>query len=142
MDEKRREMMKKKLILAVLAISLFMTGCASINITITKPDKAESEKESVLSKGIPWIDSELKENLSEDMPVDPKDDFHLYANKEWLLDSEIPSGYTAWSHYTERGLEVKKQCMDLLKKDDLTGPVKIKKVLLCVLVRAKKICEH
>ncbi len=121
MDEKRREMMKKKLILAVLAISLFMTGCASVNITITKPDKAESEKESVLSKGIPWIDSELKENLSEDMPVDPKDDFHLYANKEWLLDSEIPSGYTAWSHYTERGLEVKKQCMDLLKKDDLTG---------------------
>ena len=54
-------------------------------------------------------------------PVDPKDDFHLYANKEWLLENEIPAGYSDWSHYKERDLEVKRQCMELLGDDRLSG---------------------
>lgn len=71
--------------------------------------------------GKPWIDSELKENISEDTVTDPKDDFHLYANKEWLLNNNLPDGYSSWSPYDERYLEVRNQCMELLKDDSLTG---------------------
>ena len=33
-----------------------------------------------------WVWSELKENVSEETPTDPRQDFHLYANKEWILE--------------------------------------------------------
>lgn len=84
-------------------------------------EAGESEDEFKGGGGIPWIDSEIKENVTADTPTDPKDDFHLYANKDWILSSEIPAGYSSWSHYAERALEVKKQCIDLLKDDSLSG---------------------
>ncbi len=71
--------------------------------------------------GTPWINSELKENITADTVVDPKEDFHLYANKDWILANDIPDGYTSWSHYLECGLEVKKQCMELLKDESIDG---------------------
>lgn len=83
------------------------------------PEEDETAKKA--RGGKPWIDSDIKSNISEDLKTDPKDDFHLYANKEWLLDNEIPEGYYDWSHYTERGLEVKKQCMELLKDESIEG---------------------
>ncbi|MCR5407048.1 MAG: hypothetical protein K6E88_09725, partial [Lachnospiraceae bacterium] len=92
----------------------------------TGEDKQEvsPEDEETVKKaqgGKPWIDSDIKSNISEDMMTDPRDDFHLYANKEWLLENEIPAGYSQWSHYSERGLEVKKQCMELLKDESIEG---------------------
>ncbi len=81
----------------------------------------EESSEKVTTGGSPWIDSSMKENLSADMEVSPRDDFHLYANKQWLLESEIPAGYEAWSHYSERALEVKQQCMELLKDESIEG---------------------
>ena len=83
------------------------------------PEEDETAKKA--RGGKPWIDSDIKSNISEDLKTDPKEDFHLYANKEWLLDNEIPEGYYDWSHYTERGLEVKKQCMELLKDESIEG---------------------
>ena len=67
-----------------------------------------SEEDETAKKargGKPWIDSDIKSNISEDLKTDPKDDFHLYANKEWLLENEIPEGYFEWSHYKERRSE-------------------------------------
>ena len=71
--------------------------------------------------GTPWIDSDIKENVTADTKTDPKDDFCLYVNKDWILENNIPDGYSEWSHYAERSLEVKKQCMELLKDESLTG---------------------
>ncbi len=71
--------------------------------------------------GDPWIDSELKENITADTPVDPKEDFHLYANKEWLLSNEIPDGYNKWSHYYEREVEVQNQCLEILNDESAEG---------------------
>ncbi len=123
--------MNRKLISCVLAAALLvMPGCASVQINIRDDNTSqdtiavtgddEADKAEV-GGGKPWIDSEIKENVSEDTPTDPRDDFHLYANKDWLLANEIPAGYSVWSHYTERALEVKEQCIDLLADDDLTG---------------------
>ena len=92
----------------------------------TEPEESEvnedaSEESGKGGGGIPWIDSNIKENVTKDTPVDPKDDFHLYANKEWILASSIPDGYGSWSHYQERSLEVKNQCIDLLSDEGISG---------------------
>ncbi|MBQ6468587.1 MAG: M13 family metallopeptidase [Lachnospiraceae bacterium] len=88
---------------------------------IEEGEDGADDSYGVTTGGSPWIDSEIRENLSEDMPTDPKDDFHLYANKEWLLKNTIPDGYTSWSHYAERGLEVTEQCIELLKDETIEG---------------------
>ena len=71
--------------------------------------------------GKPWIDSDIKENVTADTVVDPKGDFYLYANKDWILENDIPDGYTLWSYSAKRELDVKKQCMDLLKDESIEG---------------------
>ena len=83
-------------------------------------ESAESDA-PVTGGGRPWIDSDLKENLTEDMKTDPRDDFHLYANKDWLLESEIPDGHDSWSFFDERDFDVDKQCMELLKDESIEG---------------------
>lgn len=42
--------------------------------------------------GSPWIDSNLKANIEPDMVTSPKDDFYLWANYDWLRETEIPEG--------------------------------------------------
>ena len=71
--------------------------------------------------GTPWVDSAIKENVTADTVTDPKDDFHLYVNKDWIVETDIPAGYSSWGHFNERGLEVKKQCIDLLKDTGIEG---------------------
>ena len=88
--------------------------------SIDNTESTESDT-PVTSGGRPWIDSDLKENLTENMKTDPRDDFHLYANKDWLLENEIPDGHESWSFFTERGFDVDKQCMELLKDESIEG---------------------
>ncbi|MBR6402686.1 MAG: M13 family metallopeptidase [Eubacterium sp.] len=82
--------------------------------------EADSDSE-VVTGGSPWIDSDIKENVTADTVADPKDDFHLYANKDWILENDIPEGTTSWDRGSARSKEVKKQCMDLLKDDSVEG---------------------
>lgn len=42
--------------------------------------------------GSPWIDSNLKANIKPGMETSPKDDYYLYANYDWLLNTDIPEG--------------------------------------------------
>lgn len=44
------------------------------------------------SGGSPWIDSNIKDNIKPDMKTSPKDDYYLYANYDWLLNTDIPEG--------------------------------------------------
>ena len=88
----------------------------------TAPEtEGEAGKGPVTGGGKPWVNSDIKENVTADMPVDPRDDFHLYVNKEWILDHDIPAGDSAWTHGRERMREVKNQCLGLLKDESLTG---------------------
>ncbi len=86
---------------------------------------ASSEDEEEMARkalgGKPWIDSDIKSNVTEDTAADPADDFHLYANKEWILENEIPDGYFTWSHYSECSIDVKQQCMELLNDNSIEG---------------------
>ncbi len=97
------------------------TGNADAATEETEAAEGEEDAEAVTTGGKPWIDSEIKENVTADTVTDPKDDFHLYANKEWILSSNIPDGYTSWSHYAECGLETKKKCIELLSDESMEG---------------------
>lgn len=68
-----------------------------------------------------WVWSELKENISEETPTDPRQDFHLYANKEWILENEIPAGYASYSHYQARQTDVDNEFLSLLTDETLTS---------------------
>ena len=116
--------MRKKIVSYILAacmsVSMFMAGSSAA--AAESGAQAPSENETAKTGGgTPWINSELKENITDDMPVDPKYDFHLYANKEWLLSNEIPDGYSTWSHYYEREVDVQNQCLEILKDESAEG---------------------
>ncbi len=88
----------------------------------TEVSETEAEEtELVLNNGTPWINSCLKENVTADMPTDPKDDFHLYVNKDWILDNSIPEGASNWSMYAECQENTDKLAVELLQKNDLSG---------------------
>ncbi|SFV01520.1 M13 family metallopeptidase [Butyrivibrio sp. INlla21] len=137
--------MKKKivsLLLSTCIMSIAITGCSahgefgpsdtdsSVQADEQSSDTAVQEASAAQegtddagkgTGGTPWIDSDIKENVTADTKTDPKDDFCLYVNKDWILENNIPDGYSEWSHYAERSLEVKKQCMELLKDASLKG---------------------
>ncbi len=102
----------KKLVAWIIVLGLLISSYSQTCITV---DAAR------LNNGKPWIDTELQENLSKNMKTDPADNFHLYASKDWLVKSRIPEGYDSWSHYSERGRQVKMQCIRMLQDDSIMG---------------------
>ena len=116
--------MRKKIagyvLAACMSVSMIMVGISAAAAESGAQASSESEKTKT-DDGTPWIDSELKENITDDMPADPKEDFHLYANKEWLLSNEIPDGYKRWSHYYEREQDVENQCIEILNDESVEG---------------------
>lgn len=127
-------MAKKGLLtlLAVLGLFVAAAGGASgqepeseyataENVTEAQTD-AETEADSMITGGgSPWIDSDLKENITDDMELSEKEDFHLAVNHEWLSQNEIADGRSSNSKF----LEVERQTMENTKKlltdDSLTG---------------------
>ncbi len=142
--------MKKRIISAILILPFVLSACAggtdqadepsteqsqsaaSVAVQTTEAaseatdsastdttDEADSDVD--LANGSPWINSCLKENVTADTVTDLKDDYTLYVNKDWILENEIPDGYSGWDHYSERAADVRDQCLELLKDDSLTG---------------------
>ena len=75
----------------------------------------------VTTGGTPWIDSDLKENVSANTETSLKDDFHLYVNKDWIAGTQLPVGYSRWDNFGAVGEEIKQRCIDILNDDSLTG---------------------
>ncbi|SFL06722.1 putative endopeptidase [Lachnospiraceae bacterium KH1T2] len=96
------------------------TEAAASSESTDEADQADSESQ-VTTGGTPWIDSEIKENVSADTVTDQKDDFHLYANKDWILSNEIPDGHSTWSHYSECAKITRDKCIGLLKDESIEG---------------------
>ncbi|MBP5608665.1 MAG: M13 family metallopeptidase [Lachnospiraceae bacterium] len=135
--------MKKKWIVALLAsVMILNTGCKGNEIpepveTVETPEPTQvpaEEKpeevpveeevpvdEAVTGGGSPWINSDLKENISDAMALSLKDDFHLYNNYDWLKDAQFPEGYAQHGPFTEVALDTEAKAVDLLKDDTLTG---------------------
>jgi len=69
----------------------------------------------------PWINSDLKENLTKKMELSPKEDFHLYVNYDWLKNAEIPAGYRKWTFMGEVSKIVEDKEKALIADENMEG---------------------
>ena len=88
-------------ILLILSLSAgLLSSCGSQNgestaageqVTEEAAEATEAKEAGAdYSTGTPWIDSNMDGVVTADMPVDLKDDFYLYINKDAILDMKIP----------------------------------------------------
>ncbi|MBS5284500.1 MAG: M13 family metallopeptidase [Clostridiales bacterium] len=104
--------MKKQLLALLLACSMLAaSGCG----------KETSDTGPQTGGGIPWIDSDLKENITADMELSPKEDFHLYVNHSWLLENEIPEGYSTSGPFLDVYMDTTKKAQALLEDETIEG---------------------
>lgn len=65
-----------------------------------------------------WVNSDIQEWVKEIGEADAKDDFHLHVNREWMVNTVIPDGYSRYDTITERALEIDSQLMDILENPE------------------------
>lgn len=138
--------MKRKIIPVILSMILVtgaLSGCTAANAdqevsedtkkqeiaeeteneAVEEPaaeDENVEEEKGSIDNGWPWINSDLKENIHPDQPVDPKDDFHLYASMDWLSKAEIPQGYSGYTLYAECSDKTKEKAIAMFNGDDFS----------------------
>ena len=77
----------------VLVISLI--GCKGTD-TGSVPDSDAGNTDNIdYTTGTPWMEIDLDGVVTEDTPVDVKDNYALYVNKEDILGLTIPEGYSS-----------------------------------------------
>ncbi len=86
----------------------------------TDEEEKDNEKEHNTEGGSPWIDSDLKKNIKEDMELSLKDDFHLFVNHDWLLRAEIKEGEESENSFYEVREKTEEKALALLKDDTLS----------------------
>ncbi|MBE5911338.1 M13-type metalloendopeptidase [Pseudobutyrivibrio sp.] len=86
----------------------------------TEEQAAEEQADaSSYTDGNPWMDSDLKENITEGLETSPTDDFHLYCNYDWMLSAEIPEGYTSYNTFTEVYQDITANSLAVLQDDNI-----------------------
>ena len=70
----------------------------------------------------PWIDADIQGVLEQSEPADVKNDFYAAINRDWIINTKIPDGYSSYDTIRERQQEVDSQMIDLLTDRTLTGP--------------------
>ena len=65
-----------------------------------------------------WLNSDVQEWVRSAEPSKAVDDFHHHVNRNWMLNTKIPDGYSSFDPITERMLEVDAQLMDILKNPE------------------------
>ena len=88
----------KKMLCMLLAVLLL----ASIGTPALAQFDAESSAEEIdYTTGTPWMNIDLEGNVTPDTPTDLKDNYALWANKDRILNMEIPAGYLAGGNTSE-----------------------------------------
>ena len=88
----------KKMLCMLLAVLLL----ASIGTPALAQLDAESSVEEIdYTTGTPWMNIDLEGNVTPDTPTDLKDNYALWANKDRILNMEIPAGYMAGGNTSE-----------------------------------------
>lgn len=93
------------------------------DVVDTEEGKSNAQEDNDIryDDGKPWIDSDLKINVSNSERPDEKDDFHFAVNYDWLRDADIDDGYTSESSFTRAERNTTDRAMSLLTDSDLTG---------------------
>ncbi len=125
--------MKQRILITLLACVMLLAGCekaaAPQESTDGKPRPTivpnayvePTEAPSITMGGYPWLDTNLKENLTEGMELSPKDDFYLYVNYDWLMNSEIPDGYSELVGVLESLEDQARDFFAILEDESVTG---------------------
>ena len=69
--------------------------------------------------GSPWVDYDLQQNLSGNVTPNPRDDFYLYVNHEWLANAKIAEGNTSTDSFQEVEDETVKNAKAILEDKTL-----------------------
>lgn len=107
--------MKKRGISMILSAALLMSS------VLGTAASASAAEKHITTGGKPWIDAELKENIRPNMKLDPKQDFHLYVNYDWLKNARIKEGYSTTSSFMEVALDTTAKAKSVLTDKNLTG---------------------
>lgn len=91
------------------------------SVEVAPTEGPEAEEGYVTTGGNPWIDSDLKENVTADMTLSPKDDLHLYVNHDWIMNTQIPEGHSSWGSFNVVADEIEAKALAILNDDTLTG---------------------
>ncbi len=126
--------MKKRLLCILTVIVTLFSGCggtievntpdrATKDKEITEPAETENEEESKEYEealgGSPWINSDIKANITEDMETSAVDDFNLYVNYDWILNTEIPEESGSYAALSDVSTIVQDKAMTLFTDDSL-----------------------
>ena len=68
-----------------------------------------------------WLCSNIAGNVTEDTPAELKNDFGLYVNKPWILQTEFTMGIPTVSNHTEVQADVMNRLIGLMKDESITG---------------------
>lgn len=109
--------------MAVMGMTLaLLVGCAGQG---TQPaEEAATEQEAaaegagsstaMTTGGDPWIDSDIVGNVTADMQTSATDDFHLYVNHDWLVNTKIPEGKMSTNAFQECEEQLNERIGELL----------------------------
>lgn len=62
-----------------------------------------------------WINSTIGSLVTQDTPTDPREDFHLYVNKDWVLETQLDQSETMVSWFSQGQDQVLDQIIPLLE---------------------------
>lgn len=68
-----------------------------------------------------WLCPDVEGNVTEETTVSLKDDFGLYVNKDWYLQTQIPDGEMATGTFEDADRTLRDRQIALMKNDSLTG---------------------
>ncbi len=83
---------------------------------------AVEDDDIITTGGSPWIDSDVKQNITAEMPTDPRDDFHMYANRDWLEQAQLPEGKPSYyGTFDKAEEETLKKILEMINDDSLSS---------------------
>ena len=122
----------KRMTAALLAASL-ISACGTAAPESTASQAAPEETAAAAAQpetepaaavrgqgGTPWTDYDLKENISADITLSPKDDLYYSVNKDWLVQSEFPEGKSGLLIFNEVKDNLDKRAIAVLEGTDHT----------------------
>ncbi|WP_026653938.1 M13-type metalloendopeptidase [Butyrivibrio proteoclasticus] len=135
--------MKKKVIALALALSMVVAGCtpakpgdnnggsdasteastsADASSDASSQDSADDQQAATdATGGMPWIDSDIQENILSVTNPSYKDDFNVAVNQEWAKTASIPDGYSSYGEFSAVSDIIKEKGIAALEDDSIEG---------------------
>ncbi|MEG0702834.1 MAG: M13 family metallopeptidase, partial [Christensenella sp.] len=103
--------------IAILLIaSLLFSACSVTQTASTSPGPhgAEGALPTQAATNKEWINADLVGNITADMSLSQKDDYHAAVNQDWLASTKIPDGETQINSGTLNMIEIRKNVLALI----------------------------